>query len=814
MQHDGCGESSACSSRQSNRTNGGYNADCSSLSNFSDFSSLSLDVPTGINLDAPYKTRSCKRQFDVLSVSRWKKYESVEQAVGFAPPLMESSKKTLQDGGKNHRVTIATNQGPKQIPLPHEFFLPTKICDLKKITDVADDSAVSPLGNSLDRFGGSTSRDTDCSITSASKNNFPLESAVNTNGDGDANLCNKKETDISRILPNWKNLRVVNPIDPRIDLSSVSLVHASTLHARSTQNDSTTAKGDTEVTHLAPNQQGYLRLLESCLPFFNAYTSSSEQPTSNGDMKAAATKKALEIGEFMLKCLESDGTFSSLASSEADTNIDATSMFALPRANHKPAFQNLSSSASSDGHDFSQVDNSEAGGLDQEIQEQLQHHDHQEQILQGPPIVSDSMAFSSANNGTSNGSGGSGNDTSRAHKEAGSNSLKSKFCEDFIDEDTRLRNLEKNSVFNHARERIADNSNGNLKEGQTHNSQLANCKVSHQNNCHHLAISSTGGENAADIIATTSHSRLAMKKRKRMDRRREYEEVNRQLQESSESSESFAEELFRPGTLVLLEDALSFTKIARLIVQSSPPFLALHANAAFMRLADFGSCSIVGKPISALLSVVERIPNLSKTLSGEACVDCESTSKAAAISSSKLQQNEVRSSKCTVTQNDPAEMCLDVLIASSGLNQCYAVTLTKENEGSKSRNSNNSSKGNSGCSICLMSICPVGTCKPKYASIDLKEESIPMLPTNHRCGSLGSNSSSKKRKQHLHPHLCSSHESPLINTNQAYCCSNDDITHYVIQLRPTDALADFHSHSDDTSVPSALTDPNPVAACG
>jgi len=771
---------------QSIRTDGGYNADCSSLSNFSESSSLSLDAPTGINMDAPYRTRFTSvhpygRQADSL-VSRWKKNEPVEQVVEFARPQMEPSKKMLQDGEKNYRTTIATNQGPKQVPLPHDLFLPSKIAELQKIMDVADGSAGSALDNSQDKFGGSASCDTnsfsvaksDCATTFASKSNLPLESAVNTNGADDTNLYDKKEANISRVLPQWKNLRVINPIDPRIDLSSVNLVHASTLRSKCPPNDTSVAKGDTKENYLAPNQQGYLRLLESCLPFFNAYTSSSERATSNGDMKAAATKKALQIGELMLKCLESDGTFSSLADSEVDTNRDATSTVAPQRANRKLAFQNSNSSASSDGQNFPQANDAEAQGLEQEIQqrqEQLQHHDHHEQILQGPRIVSDSMAFSSANNGTSNGSGGSGNDTSRAHKDVGNNLPKSDSDQNCVDEDTKL---------------------SNLKEGEMHNSPPAKVKVSPQNNYHHLAVSATGGENAADAIATTSHTRLAMKKRKRMYRRREYEEVNRQLQESSESSESFAEELFRPGCLVLLEDALSFTKTARLIVQSSPPYLALHVNAAFMRLADFGSCSIVGKPASALLSIVERIPNLNKTLSGEASIDCESTSKAAAISSSKLQQNEASTSKNTVAQNDPSEMCLDVLIASSGLNQCYAVTLAK---------------GNSDCSICLMSICPVGTCKPTNASIELKEESIPTLPTNQHCGSLDSNSSSNKRKQHLH-------HAPLKNTKQAYCRSNDDITHYVIQLRPTDASADCHSHSDDTSVPSALTDPNPVAACG
>jgi hypothetical protein len=60
---------------------------------------------------------------------------------------------------------------------------------------------------------------------------------------------------------------------------------------------------------------------------------------------------------------------------------------------------------------------------------------------------------------------------------------------------------------------------------------------------------------------TTEFERLVNKKRKRMDKRREYEEeVQLQLQSSSDSSVA---QVFDPGQYMSMEDSLSFTNTAR-----------------------------------------------------------------------------------------------------------------------------------------------------------------------------------------------------------------------------------------------------------
>ena len=60
---------------------------------------------------------------------------------------------------------------------------------------------------------------------------------------------------------------------------------------------------------------------------------------------------------------------------------------------------------------------------------------------------------------------------------------------------------------------------------------------------------------------SSTQERLAIKKRKRMDKRREYEEeVQRQLHTSSDSSEDSG---FKPGEYISMEDSLSFSNTAR-----------------------------------------------------------------------------------------------------------------------------------------------------------------------------------------------------------------------------------------------------------
>jgi hypothetical protein len=58
-------------------------------------------------------------------------------------------------------------------------------------------------------------------------------------------------------------------------------------------------------------------------------------------------------------------------------------------------------------------------------------------------------------------------------------------------------------------------------------------------------------------------------------------------------------------------DFTPFSARRRIIVQGSPPFLVIHTNAAYCRLTGIDSHLVVGKPVSALLSLHEAItPNV------------------------------------------------------------------------------------------------------------------------------------------------------------------------------------------------------------
>jgi len=127
---------------------------------------------------------------------------------------------------------------------------------------------------------------------------------------------------------------------------------------------------------------------------------------------------------------------------------------------------------------------------------------------------------------------------------------------------------------------------------------------------------------------TTTEERLAIKKKKRMVNRKKYEEeVRRNQNDSSADGENsdtfFEEESFDPNQPISLEDALSFTKISRLIVQSSPPFIAIHANAAFYAVTE--SQSVIGQPISSLLALPDKIKNSTTNKRGESHKDAAST---------------------------------------------------------------------------------------------------------------------------------------------------------------------------------------------
>lgn len=95
------------------------------------------------------------------------------------------------------------------------------------------------------------------------------------------------------------------------------------------------------------------------------------------------------------------------------------------------------------------------------------------------------------------------------------------------------------------------------------------------------------------------HRKRLDKKRKRIVMRREYEA--QQQFESSESSDGHRDKFLRPGKPLALDEAMIFSDIPRILIQSYHPFMVVHTNAAFSRMTGIDSHYVVGRPISRLL---------------------------------------------------------------------------------------------------------------------------------------------------------------------------------------------------------------------
>ncbi len=93
--------------------------------------------------------------------------------------------------------------------------------------------------------------------------------------------------------------------------------------------------------------------------------------------------------------------------------------------------------------------------------------------------------------------------------------------------------------------------------------------------------------------------RFQDKKRKRMNMRKVYED---QMEQNMKSSDSNNEKgVLHPGKPVTLDNAISFTKTAKLVVKSSPSLTVIYANAAYIRLSGIDSHSCVGNHITSFL---------------------------------------------------------------------------------------------------------------------------------------------------------------------------------------------------------------------
>lgn len=151
------------------------------------------------------------------------------------------------------------------------------------------------------------------------------------------------------------------------------------------------------------------------------------------------------------------------------------------------------------------------------------------------------------------------------------------------------------------------NSTENSRDDSEAGSPKTKTKLNHPDNmslpCFSTNPSEPSTQRSQDQDAARE-KKLQDKKRKRMNMRRVYEDQMEQDMGSSESS--FEQGGLRPGKPVTLDNAISFSKTAKLVVKASTPLTIIHTNAAYSKLSGIHAHNAVGNPISAIISLPLR----------------------------------------------------------------------------------------------------------------------------------------------------------------------------------------------------------------
>lgn len=183
--------------------------------------------------------------------------------------------------------------------------------------------------------------------------------------------------------------------------------------------------------------------------------------------------------------------------------------------------------------------------------------------------------------------------------------------------------------------------------------------------------------------------KLLDKKRKRMNMRREYEEQVQQELGSESSNDTL---VLRPGKPVTLDAVLSFSKNARIVVQATPPFVVVHANAAYSGLTGIHCHSIIGKPIRDVLQVPESkdLFNLTEINNADGSHSGQSSMTNSANAPSKQTQNGAsRSSELNhaaaaaagharANANDTKDMNIERLMAACAFGHVHVINVVSK----------------------------------------------------------------------------------------------------------------------------------------
>jgi hypothetical protein len=303
-------------------------------------------------------------------------------------------------------------------------------------------------------------------------------------------------------------------------------------------------------------------------------------------------------------------------------------------------------------------------------------------------------------------------------------------------------------------------------------------RVAHHHHHEDAAVKHSPGEVAMPQgEEVTREKKLLDKKRKRIEMRREYEAEYEALQqsESSENATTAGEQALRPGKPVTIDKVLLFSKIPRIVIQSTPPFLVVHTNAAFSRLTGIDAHVVVGKPISELIAIAEsKTEAVQVDLPG---APAEATGRAgkrhvglerlvATCGFGRLHAVQVRAKPHSMLGKN-----VTIIEEGSPSKQINAASATNvRNEGS-----NDASIASSGIErqpraiICRSSIAPVVTSCPD-TQVGVVSDKEPSAHAKTKRRKLAGEEDAHKKKD-AESHWKRQQERPVI-------------THYVIQLHP------------------------------
>jgi len=623
---------------------GGYNADCSS----SDSSSN--------NYAATRVAEKQKTKLNINSGAPISKGNDVGKKT-----IVSKTKMNPTTGGastKNDVEIVATSSSKANSQLEGERG--TRHGDVSsndsKTNDISDmitrqhhhdiDSAVEELGSCLPQCTLEHPMDPRIDLSTVG---FRIGSSHHT--PFVTNNMNFKNNSNDGCIKSAETTRSVAPIDQGI--------------APCANNDNNSSKNENDIdSSAAPSPEQYTKLLECVRPFFSAHgitTQPSTTCTARSEKSQTIENASSESSTAVVNMLNvTKNEFAvrydaaATAPQEDDENDkDSSSMVVLARPKRKQSTKqegtdsNSGRSASSSeeevrleqhhqqpqiqqaaNHD--EVAVNENDGNDQALMEHLQQQQQQNllgdaQRYRFPTIVSEYS--SSARNGSSGasntnmmstsgsgsggntasgtgsgsnqgGSSGSGNDqggmSSNGNGSSGSGNDKGS-SEEMMDHDMET----------HSAENSKDNSGGsspkNIKNKLDVEDNASAPRFSPNPSEPSTQRRLSSRSNDAQSQNAAREKKLQDKKRKRMNMRRVYEDQMEQDMGSSDSSND--QGVLRPGKPVTLDNAISFSKTAKLVVKSSPCLTVIYTNAAYSRLSGIDSHSAVGNPISSFLSL-------------------------------------------------------------------------------------------------------------------------------------------------------------------------------------------------------------------